>query len=484
MDLPLITGDIWEALESGRLPGAFSDDRCRFDLPTVLLHSGRGAELNWTASVRLFGPGGRPAQFTAARLGRPAPELAGFRAEILGRSWQGAGADRLNTKPTVVTAGKNLGSANATNVASQALRDAYGLWRAKAKKAAAAEPAAAGPSLLPPMLLKKIGTTAAATLTGASRGHWVQLKYNGVRAVAMLEPTGVGLFSRTLERYPGLNTLRAECGALLAAAGKAAKALGVLVPEGLCLDGELYAHTLELRLIVGAARRSAGSAEEDRLKFMAFDCYASGAPLWPSGDRAAFLKALFAAAPAVSRVQLVANVPLDIPPDATADQAEKIVRRLSDQAVAAGFEGIVVRAPGVLYEPGRNGYHSAAVIKVKPAYDREFPVCGFTEGVRGKDKGAVIWQCSAGGTAFSVTPNLPYEMRYHIYKHLSDDVGGLTRFERDFRGQLLTVQFAELSSKTQLPLQPKALGFRAADPIEGRAHADPVNLLLADHPLA
>ncbi len=61
-------------------------------------------------------------------------------------------------------------------------------------------------------------------------------------------------------------------------------------------------------------------------------------------------------------------------------------------------------------------------MKIKPKHDAEFPVVGFTQGRRGKDVGAVIWECGVPNPVnprdktFTVVPkDMTYEQRYAIY---------------------------------------------------------------------
>ena len=106
--------------------------------------------------------------------------------------------------------------------------------------------------------------------------------------------------------------------------------------------------------------------------------------------------------------------------------------------------------------------------------------------------GAVIWVCEVdpehekdpSDKTFTVVPkDMTYDERYWVFRCLGQSVendpgavadGGparLTRFERDFYGKWLTVEFPERSPKTGKPVQAKALVFRkyedeGADPLQ------------------
>lgn len=379
------------------------------------------------------------------------------------------------------------------------------------------------------MLVKKRGETAAARLTPETfqAGVDVQRKYNGQRMVGFADAEGrVVLYSRTGRDFPGMPRLRTQVGRLLA---QAPTAWAVLCGEmkrnpwedlrrdpavaAVCeaspgapavyLDGELYKHGWSLNQISGEARRSDGGSA---LEFWVFDCFfpalaANGVPV-TGATRQTYLDILFdlargpagsdagggdaaegsggdAAAggggpPLVFRVE---NFP-------AAD--EDAVDALAKRFVAEGYEGAIVRKRPEPYRYGTNNYHSSNLVKVKPLHDAEFPVVGYTQGTRGKDVGAIIWVAevpadqSRTGRAerFNVVPkNMDYETRYEIFRRLEARPG---YFEREFRGLPLTVEYPELSAKTGIPTQAKALGFRVYEPAPGAPdRPDPVATLLA-----
>lgn len=240
---------------------------------------------------------------------------------------------------------------------------------------------------------------------------------------------------------------------------------------------------------------------------MVFDCFlpelvAAGVPV-RSSFRQAALDALFAAcdAPGVrDRLMRAENFPVawggppgGAGPGAAAAAALALaqVEALAARFVADGYEGAIVRKDAGPYQYGTNGTHSAHLVKVKPRFDAEFPVVGYTQGARGKDLGALIWVCEVPAARsktgareeFSVVPkNTTYAERYELFRRLGlPHPGGGTYFDAMFRGQPLTVEYPELSSKTGIPTQAKALGFRVYEPTPefpgGRP--DPTAVLLA-----
>ena len=539
--------DTWAALAAGGVfPGQFSDDGATYTFPRVTTTDARGANRHWTVEVHLLGPDQTKVPFNSKEmLAQPVPELEGYVGIIKTESWHEGGDAHLGKVPTRVESGRNLGKANATNVATQALRDALGLYNKKMK--AAGKKTVKGPQLaqahipMPkPMLVKKIGSTKAATLTEAvfRRGVTVQRKFNGVRAVAFLEEAeaaesrSVVIYSRGQAPYNGMPTLRGELADLLSCAREAwttlcAKkgrdpwdvAVQILTEKGeppspaaefpqVNLDGELYLHGKSLRWISGQSR---GTTTGSELQFWVYDCFfpqlaAASIPV-VSATRQAFLDILFdlrdkarasrerpGPPPKIRRVE---NFP--VPKEATPEDGLERVYDLAAQFVKEGYEGAIARKDDAPYRYGTNNYHSDNLVKVKPLHDKEFTCVGFTQGDRGKDVGAVIWICevpaedSPTGQAerFNVVPkNMTYETRYRIFQCLQEEVPGpdgsstVSRFDRDFKGLPLTVEYPELSSKTGKPTQAKALMFRTYDPaLAGTGvHPDPIGKLLEECP--
>jgi len=510
--------DMSEALRAGTVPGSFDPERTVFTFPEVETENSRGGRQVWTAEVRLLRDGA-PVRIEPEYLAQPVPGLPGDVGEITTLS-RNIGADglagppRAGARPTRVAKGKNLGKANATNVITQALRDAFSLYnkmRRRASPAAAAAPGegapeadapevgeSPGPLQPPPMLLQKIDQTRGGTLGPAEfeRGITAQRKLNGVRLVVYLGGDGrVMFYSRTSVNYPAPPHLAAELARFLApplpGLDRAEPGTDAGAPY---LDGELYLHGKSLNWITGQAHREVKSQDE-LLEFHNFDVFfpalkAAGSDL-SSAERQAYLDALHARevkkeAPHVIRVEnrrVKSRAELDA---------------FMDEALAEGYEGVVARKDWAPYRYSYNNYHGNAVVKVKPIYDSEFTVVGYTQGRKGKAVGTVIWIAEVdpehvvdpADKTFNVTPkDLSEDESRTIYQCLGEIVrpespGGtpaLTRFDRDFRGRPLTVEYPERSAKTGKPVQAKALTFRT---YEGGPQADPVRRLFEECPLA
>jgi hypothetical protein len=165
------------------------------------------------------------------------------------------------------------------------------------------------------------------------------------------------------------------------------------------------------------------------------------------------------------------------------------VEALTKRFISEGYEGAIARKDSAGYRYSYSGYHSSGLLKIKPLYDSEFPVVGFTQGTSGKDVGALVWVCEVpeaealdpSDRAFSVVPkNMTYAERYALFRCLgARGPDGRTRFERALKGLPLTVEYPELSAKTGKPVQAKATVFRTYEG-EGGAAGDPVRRLLAE----
>lgn len=495
--------DFNAAIDDGTIPGKFSDDRAIFYFDTVESVNTRGATLVWNLEVRLYDTDAKLHPFDKEFLGPSSTTPEGFYGYIITKSHQISakgveGKVRAGVKPTLVKVGKNLGRSNATNPATQALRDALSKYNGAKKKAsnATGKPAvdksttdkigtASDSHRPPPMLVKKINETVDATLTpdDFDQGLTVQRKFNGTRSPAHLFDGKTDMYSRTNRDHLGLLQIRAELDPSLAdaplvpekfilsqlsqnteATSKDFEKIKALYnPENLFLDGELYLHGKSLRWISGQARKE---TDDGTLNYVVYDCFfpaaiAAGYQMI-SQHRQQYLDMFFNNANDVvdglKHVQRAENFKVSNLGD---------VYKLRDQFLTEGYEGAIVRKNWTGYRYGGNNYHSSNLVKVKPMFDSEFKVVGYDQGTKGKDVGALIWVCEVelehvkdeNDKTFSVVPkNMTYAERYRIFGLLNAET-----FEKYIKGKLLTIEFPERSSKTGKPTQAKALQFRVEE---------------------
>ncbi len=497
---PYLPTSTREALETGALPGRFRADKSGFEFPTLRIPTRKGGAHLWKISVSFFLPSGVPAGFDPAAclgaVGSPDPDLGGAYAVVeTDVRTEGNEAEAHKGRfPTQVDGGKNLKKKNATNSFTQALREAHSLYRKQASRIEghAAKPAAGAsrrapvgfhPAEPPPMLVKKVGQTKPVRLEPGlferEPGIFAQPKLNGVRLISYLAgPRGhasngpalaaddaaetlVALYSRTSKPYPGCKHIRTALrGALLRAEEVAVET------AGLRIDGELYKHGKPLEWISGQARRS---GDDSTLEYWIYDVFrvAGGEVLPdPAEARQALLDRLATLFPVGGPLVRTPNIFLR-----SVEETEALSRRFLNEA----YEGLIVRRPGKLYEPGLNNYHSASLFKIKPLRDAEFTIVGFGTGSRGKAKNALMWVAQVPEAeakdptdrTFRVTPkDVSDDRRRWLVECLKQAVGvdadgaPLIRFVRDFYGKPLTVEFPSRSAKTGKPEQAKALAVR------------------------
>lgn len=352
--------------------------------------------------------------------------------------------------------------------------------------------------------------------------------------------SGVVLYSRTGGLYHGKVTLRAALDPIFARFpavwaefcttkgrdpwAEAQARLGIAEGDprysaypAIYLDGELYKHDSNLQWIQG---QGCGTKSGEDLQLVVYDCFFpllgnanipvrsvtrqeilarllvpdAPAPFVPppSGALAEVgsLKAPFQG-PEAGYVRMAQSFLVD--PDLGVDAAEAYIRRLGRAFIEDKFEGAIVRKDPEPYQYGINNYHSPHLFKIKPRPDAEFPVVGYAQGTKGKDVGAIIWVCevppdrAATGKAerFNVVPkNMTYPVRRELFRRIglpNPSSPGKTFFDTMFVGLPMTVEYPELSSKTGIPVQAKALGFRVREPTSEHpgGREDPAQLLLA-----
>ena len=517
------------AITAGEVPGTFTVDRTGFEFPTLTYMGARGAPHSWKIMITLLGATDAAAADAARKPLRITDEMlalggklpAGAIVEIRTESSQVGGKVR-DVVPDYISVGKNLGKKNETNALTQALRDALGLFNKQQKRSlglADVRP--------PPQLVRKYDD-APLTAEDFREGVTVQRKLNGVHFVAYKSkgpPPRIVRYSRTGAEYPGQDTIANELNAMYTAWESCLASGTITLPAAVSLAtgklnpiqvfsnayfaGELYKHGENLNQISGQARRADNAGDAD-LDYNIFDVFfpegsesGSQSPLVDvkSRDRQRILNEFFGCAdqmkvphPHIHRVENFL----------ASDKAA--VDALVTRFLGEGYEGGIVRRDAGGYRYSYNNYHSMNALKIKPTHDDEFIVVGYAQGSRGKDVGAVIWECEVpldkaideNDRRFMVVPkNITTEERKAIFRCLDErlpavkaakanaklpadlplpvDLPEQTRFERYVKGKPLTVEYKEISAKTGKPLQAKALAFRTYESGPGN---DPIALLL------
>jgi DNA ligase-1 len=230
---------------------------------------------------------------------------------------------------------------------------------------------------------------------------------------------------------------------------------------GAILDGELYAHGVSFQQVMKLVH-----ADAPTVRYHVYDVVSPR----PFAERAEMLEALFIPNRG-SRVTRVHTKRV---------AAEAQLARAHDEAVAQGYEGIMVRDGSTPYQQGAR---SAGLLKLKSFDDTEFRVVGF----RVSAIGTVVWECETrDGQRFDVKPatsnenateflrNAPkYVGRWLTVKHQGWTDGGKPRFpvgkafraKQDLDAKLL----APLPRRRASPAVKRASPRRRASPAVKRA---------------
>lgn len=129
--------------------------------------------------------------------------------------------------------------------------------------------------------------------------------------------------------------------------------------------------------------------------------------------------------------------------------------------ITCHFEGTIVRNKNGIYRASnktKNAYlRSPDVQKRKRLFTQEYELYDFTEGKRGREKGALIWVFKIKGKEVKAVPkNTTIEARKELFDKFCKDK---TLFSRKYKGKLVTIEYEDIS-KDGIPQRLKALGIR------------------------
>lgn len=322
------------------------------------------------------------------------------------------------TTPTEVKAGKNIGKANATNVFTQALRDALSRYNKQLNKVEFVYP--------PPMLSEKFKEQKA----NIEYPVYLQRKYNGIRVVFTRSNDKIIAYSRRQNLFVGLNYLKEELEKVLTE------------NDGLYIDGEVYEHNVPLQEISGATRKETDKA---KYSYMAYDCFHKFADNNINDptlyvERKKFLDSLF------DKYQFTYTKNVDT----VVANNEEEVEQIYDRFVEEGYEGAMVRL-NKDYEFSLREKHSRKLLKMKPLFDAEYEIVDWSTGDKGKASDMLMIICKTeSGTTFPVTPSVDHDRRRELVKLMQDT----DEFEKNWKGKKLIVYYDELS-KDNVPLRTK-----------------------------
>lgn len=433
------------------IPGKLSDDRLTWYFPLVTTTTTLGQESNWKIYVRVVS--GNPPTTDSD----PIPiEDSFFDSKPMNNNLAGwikvdtGIGDTVSVRvPTLILSGKKPKTKSATNVFTQALRDAYGLYNKQAKKASTATiniEKGISTELLPPMLAQTLAEQTTRPTISDEDPAFIQPKFNGVRAVTTLNelPAVDGkrqweviMYSRRKNLYPGFNYIKNEVKDILISFWEK----GVK----LYLDGELYKHGIALQDISGHARRE-DKAEGISLDYMVYDCFVANDRNLNVIERRKILDEVFGQ---LNGPGNVTSLHTKMVPTDEVYMFEDI-DTLYKLFLSQGYEGAMVRL-NKPYSFGFNEHHSDVLLKIKPTFDGEYEVTGWETGKKGKAAQALMIICSLDGKTFPVTPALKLPERIALANKMATvEPNGKDHFTNHWKGKKIIVFYDELS-KSGLP---------------------------------
>lgn len=249
----------------------------------------------------------------------------------------------------------------------------------------------------------------------------VQPKLDGFRCIAIKKEGKVSCWSRKGLRFETTGGLEAE--------------LNLQMKEGEVYDGELYRHNKQFDELSGEIRNTTKNSSS--AQYHIYDCIDSS---MPQAVRSARIKDL-------QETALIQIVPTILA------LSEQTVYELTDQYIAQGYEGGIVRN---VFGKYRTNYRSGQLLKVKNFVEEDFKIIDFYEG-EGKDEGAVIWECiTPEGEPFAARPKGTYEERRKLFAEGSNHLG-----------KYLTVRYPKnKGSKSERGVPKHAVGVRIREEME------------------
>jgi ATP-dependent DNA ligase len=206
------------------------------------------------------------------------------------------------------------------------------------------------------------------------------------------------------------------------------------------LDGELYLHGTSLQDISGIARGD----KDVKLQYVIYDVICAETLLY--SQRKKILEDCRGILASFGQ-----NVHCIIA-DTVVVNNEQELQAYYTQYIAEGYEGAMVRLDEP-YEHGYNNYHSKYLLKMKPCYDAEYKLVGWTVGTNGKAEGALMLICEVGNVTFNITPAMELDERLALALLMPKiESNGKTYFDNHYAGRQMTVYYDELSDN-KVPLR-------------------------------
>ena len=312
--------------------------------------------------------------------------------------------------------GKNIGRANETTPAVQAVLQAKSMHKKQMDKGYFSSVEEAETRiLLRPMLAAKFDEKKHKVLYPCS----VQPKFDGNRCLCYWENGEIKLMSRGGKAYDVQHI---------------ADACKNHLPKGKVFDGELYIHGVALQDITGMIKKP--KPESVNLEYHIYDMFSTDDLEKPWSDRLIELEAIWDGFSAINPLKEVLTVGVS---------SEAQALQMEIEFVAEGFEGAIVRGEAAPYLLGKR---SDQLLKIKSFQDDEFRIVGFLEG-EGKFEGCIIFECvTDSGRTFKAVPKGSLDQKRDWFEH-----------GESYIGKLLKVKYFQLTNDG-IPQHPVGLTIR------------------------
>ena len=378
---------------------------------------------------------------------------------IIAEAWVETGIEHgkiTRTAPSYFTSPVNEGKANERNAFQQALIWGRSQWLKKVETGSTESKSEKTKKskddvnvMYYPMLAKKFKD---------GEKHleyplYIQPKLDGVRCLVFLKNKNGGekdvvAYTRTRKAFPSADHIKNTLYPYLN------QLFDEKTGQSIYLDGELYKHGKKLQEISGDSRNEKADTSKknkSRNEYHIYDCFYPNELDTSFEDRHEQLQELLNGLPTSTKT--IKAVPTELV-ESYEEAEEKF-----DKYVKMGYEGAILRNVNGPYlasvKKTSSSTRSNDLVKMKQKFTDEYKVIDFTEGRRGKDKGAVIWVCQTeSGTQFNVTPkDIDYDERYRLFSECTK------HFVKKYKNRMLTVEYEDLSSYG-VPQRAKALTFR------------------------
>lgn len=312
-------------------------------------------------------------------------------------------------KVELIEAGKNIGRANETTPAQQAILEARSKlnkqldkgYRYTVEQAQAALLENATPQLAKDYLL-------ASSHIDYSKGVLVQPKLDGVRLWVDSNSGTVRCLSRSRKEFPQNDGLWQQIATL------------VEHSDWGFLDGEMYLHGADFQKLISCVKKPQGNELADLIEFHIFDL-PSEKTYHDSHKQDIIELAKLIKRHNLDRIKIV---------ETTLVYSEEAARLLMNEYLLQGYEGIMLRNQGAVYELNNRSYN---LQKWKDFDTDEYMIVDI---IADKD-GNGLYLCSTdNGVKFNVTPKLPHAERKGLLLKLGELIG-----------KLLTVKFQGLTTE-------------------------------------